>query len=312
MPLNVIYAGTPAFAVPALHRLVADGHCVRAVYTQPDRPAGRGRRLTASAVKQAALALGLPVLQPASLKTPTAQAELAAFGADAMVVAAYGLMLPKAVLVLPRWGCLNIHASLLPRWRGAAPIQRAIAAGDTHTGITIMQMAAGLDTGDILLRRVTPIAGTETGAVLHDRLAQLGAAAIGAALRALVTGTLTPEPQDAALSTYAAKLSKREAMLDWRQPAEALARQIRAFNPWPVCETRYRGTTLRIWAAQVADSETGAAPPGSIVRADRTGLVVATAQGGLAITRLQWPGRKPMDAADFLKTQTPLGVVLGE
>ena len=287
MPLDVIYAGTPAFAVPALHRLVADGHRVRAVYTQPDRPAGRGRRLTAGAVKQAALALNLPVLQPESLRPPSVQAELAAFGADVMVVAAYGLILPKAVLALPRCGCLNIHASLLPRWRGAAPIQRAIAAGDAHTGITIMQMAVGLDTGDILLRRSTPIADTDTAAVLHDRLAQLGAAALGEGLQGLVTGTLTPEPQDAALSTYAAKLSKQEAVLDWRRPAEGLARQIRAFNPWPVCQTRYRGTTLRIWTARVAGSETGVAPPGSIVRADRRGLVVATAQGGLAITQLQ-------------------------
>jgi len=312
MPLDLIYAGTPAFAVPALHRLVADGHRVLAVYTQPDRPAGRGRRLTASAVKQAALALTIPVLQPESLKTPSAQTELAAFGAAAMVVAAYGLILPKAVLVIPRLGCLNIHASLLPRWRGAAPIQRGIAAGDARTGVTIMQMAAGLDTGDMLLQRTTPIADTDTGGVLHDRLAQLGAAAISDALKGLAIGAITPEPQVAALSTYAAKLSKHEAVLDWRQPTEVLARKIRAFNPWPVCETRYRGKTMRVWAAQAVDAGIDAAPLGLIVRADRAGLVAATGQGGLAITRLQWPGRQPISAADFLNTQTPLGVVLGE
>ncbi len=293
--MRIIFAGTPPFAAAALNALAEAGHDIALVVTQPDRPAGRGMKLTPSAVKSAALARGLPVAQPATLKTPEAQAELAAVNADVMVVAAYGLILPQAVLDLPRLGCLNIHASLLPRWRGAAPIQRAILAGDSETGITIMQMDAGLDTGAMLLKTVVPIRESDTAATLHDSLAAAGAAAIVAALAD--HAALVPEKQDDALATYAAKLGKEEARLDWNQPAAVLARAVRAYNPVPGAWTLLDGAPLKVWAAQAVD---GAGEPGNVLCAEAGQLVVACGDGALALQEIQPAGSKRMPIAAFL------------
>ncbi|WP_324779826.1 methionyl-tRNA formyltransferase [Thiobacillus sedimenti] len=293
--MRVIFAGTPPFAAAALNALADAGHDVVLVLTQPDRPAGRGMKLTPSAVKQAALARGLPVHQPATLKTPEAQAELRAAAADVMVVAAYGLILPQAVLDIPRLGCLNIHASLLPRWRGAAPIQRAILAGDTETGITIMQMDAGLDTGAMLSKTVVPIRATDTAASLHDVLAKAGAEAIVAALAN--PGAWAAAAQDEAQATYAAKLSKEEARLDWREAAESLARAVRAYNPAPGAWTLLDGAPLKVWAAAVVP---GGGKPGEILRADAAGLVVACGSGALALQEIQPAGSKRMTAIAYL------------
>ena len=290
--MRLIFAGTPPFAAAALNALAEAGHELALVLTQPDRPAGRGMKLAPSAVKQAALARGLSVAQPVSLKTPEAQAALAAVRAEVMVVAAYGLILPQAVLNLPRHGCLNIHASLLPRWRGAAPIQRAILAGDTDTGITIMQMDAGLDTGAMLLKKSLPITEDATAASLHDALAQLGAAAIVEALAHYAT--LTAEAQDARYATYAAKLSKEEARLDWEQDAATLARAVRGYNPAPGAWTLLDGAPLKIWAASVVDAE---GVPGAVLADD--GLVVACGRHALRITELQAAGSTRMSAAAF-------------
>ncbi len=246
MKLRVVFMGTPEFSVPAREQLLLDQHQVVAVYTQPDRPAGRGRKLTPSPIKHLALEHGIPVEQPERLKPPEVQARLRAYAPDVMVVAAYGLILPRAVLEIPKHGCLNIHASLLPRWRGAAPIQRAILAGDAETGVTLMQMAAGLDTGDMLLKAVTPIGPGDTAQELHDRLAEQGAQLLLDCLEDLQAGRLRPEPQDEALATYAEKLSKAEAELDWFLSAAVLDRQVRAFNPWPGCYTRWREKQLKI------------------------------------------------------------------
>ena len=298
--MRVIFAGTPPFAAAALEALADAGHDIVLVLTQPDRPAGRGMKLTPSAVKQVALARNLPVYQPASLKTSEAQAALAALTADVMVVAAYGLILPQTVLDLPRLGCLNIHASLLPRWRGAAPIQRAILAGDAETGVTIMQMDAGLDTGAMLTKATVPIRETDTAASLHDALAATGAAAIVAALANYPA--LAAEKQDEAQATYAAKLSKDEAKLDWSQSAAALARAVRAYNPAPGAWTLLAGVPLKIWAAQAV---AGAEPerscePGEVLHAEADRLVVACGSGALAVQELQPAGSKRMSAAAFL------------
>ncbi len=293
--MRLVFAGTPQFAATALDALADAGHDVVLVLTQPDRPAGRGMKLVHSAVKQAALARGLPVSQPASLKTPAAQAELAALGPDVMVVAAYGLILPQAVLDLPRHGCLNIHASLLPRWRGAAPIQRAILAGDAQTGITIMRMDAGLDTGAMLTQTVVPIHPSDTAGSLHDRLAAAGAEAIVAALARL--DTLVPQAQDGAKATYAAKLGKDEARLDWTLPADVLARAIRAYDPVPGAWTLLDGAPLKVWAADVVAGE-GA--PGTVLAAQGDGIRVACGRAGLALREVQPAGGKRMSAAAFL------------
>jgi methionyl-tRNA formyltransferase len=293
--VRIIFAGTPPFAAAALNALADAGHDIILVLTQPDRPAGRGMKLTPSAVKQAALARHLPVYQPASLKTPEAQAGLVAVDADVMVVAAYGLILPQAVLDLPRLGCLNIHASLLPRWRGAAPIQRAILAGDTETGITIMQMDAGLDTGAMLSKTAVPIRDTDTAASLHDMLAVAGAGAIVAALDNYPT--LVPQAQDDSLATYAAKLSKDEAQLDWRQPAEVLARAVRAYNPVPGAWTLLDGAPLKVWSAQAV---AGAGEAGAALLAEADRLVVACGEGALALHEVQPAGSKRMSATAFL------------
>ena len=293
--MRVIFAGTPPFAAAALNALADAGHDIALVLTQPDRPAGRGMKLTPSAVKQAALARGLPLSQPASLRTPEAQAELRVANADVMVVAAYGLILPQPVLDLPRLGCLNIHASLLPRWRGAAPIQRAILAGDRETGITIMQMDAGLDTGAMLSKTAVPILETDTAASLHDTLAAVGAQAIVAALANYAT--LVPQAQDDSQATYAAKLNKEEARLDWSQPAGLLARAVRAYNPVPGAWTELDGEALKIWAAQ---ARSGVGMPGEVLRAEADQLVIACGNGALAVQDIQPAGSKRMTAAAFL------------
>lgn len=304
-PLNVIFAGTPDFAAESLAALLASRHRVIAVYTQPDRPAGRGRKLTASPVKRLALEHELPVYQPESLKTPEAQAELAALEADLMVVVAYGLILPRAVLEIPRLGCLNVHASLLPRWRGAAPIQRAIEAGDAESGVTIMQMDEGLDTGDMLLMRRTPITTATTGGELHDSLAALGGEAVVEALDALAAEDLPATPQPEAGVTYAAKLSKAEAELDFRDPADRLAARIRAFNPWPVAWCAFGDDRLRLLMAETDDLAAGEAPttPGTLLDHDGEALRIACGPEGcdvLRVTRAQLPGGKALPVRDLL------------
>jgi methionyl-tRNA formyltransferase len=308
--LRIVFAGTPEFAVPPLEALRAAGHDLVAVYTQPDRPAGRGQALTASPVKRRALEFGLAVEQPATLKSPDAVERLRAFDADLMVVVAYGLILPQAVLDVPRLGCWNIHASLLPRWRGAAPIQRAILAGDAVTGITIMQMEAGLDTGPMLLVRETPIGPRELGGELHDRLSRLGAEAIVAAIGDWQAGRIRPVTQPAEGATYAAKLSKAEARIDWAQPAVAIDRQVRAFNPWPVAETTWDGKQLRVWHCEPAALAAGA-PPGTVLEAAGGRIVVATGDGALRLLQLQLAGRRAMSAAEFLNANSLAGARLG-
>jgi methionyl-tRNA formyltransferase len=307
---RIVFAGTPEFSVPALDALHAAGHEIAAVYTQPDRPAGRGRTLTASPVKQRALELGLPVEQPASLKDAAAVARLNEHAPDLMVVVAYGLILPQAVLDVPRLGCLNIHASLLPRWRGAAPIQRAILAGDTLTGVTIMKMDAGLDTGPMLLERPVAIGADETAGHLHDRLSAVGAEAIVAAIDSWLAGRITPVAQPVEGATYAAKIRKEEAAIDWTQPAVAIARQVRAFNPWPVAETRWQGQQLRIWEARALEAAS-TVTPGEVVEAGSGRLAVATGAGRLLLERLQLAGRGVLTAAEFLNANKLLGARLG-
>lgn len=310
-PLNIVYAGTPEFAAVALQALIDSPHHIIAAYTQPDRPAGRGRKLKASPVKELAQANGIPVFQPESLKSAEEQAKLAELKPDVMVVAAYGLLLPEEVLAIPQLGCLNIHASLLPRWRGAAPIQRAILAGDAETGITIMQMDVGLDTGDMLYKLITPIKEDDTAQTLHDRLADLGARAITEALEALQAGTLTVTPQDDAHANYAKKLHKNEATIDWRQSAAQIARQVAAFNPWPVAQTSKGDEVLRIWEARATEESTDQIP-GSVIHADKQGIDIACENGTLRILRLQRPGGKPQSAAEYLNAHKLSGVILGE
>jgi len=305
--LRIIFAGTPDFAVPSLQALLEAGHDVVAVYTQPDRPAGRGRKLTASPVKLCAEQHDLPIEQPLSLKDPDAQAQLASYNADLMVVVAYGQLLPLVVLDTPRLGCINVHASLLPRWRGAAPIQRAILAGDGETGVTIMQMAEGLDTGDMLAKVTTAIDVNETAAELHDRLAPLGKAALLEVIEQLATGTATPEVQDDALSCYATKLKKDEAPLNWHKSTSELQRQVCAFNPFPVATAQLGDEILRVWRSQIStQSPAGQGHAGQIVSADKQGISVQTGDGVLQILELQAPGKKRMSATDFVNARPEL------
>lgn len=296
--MKIIFAGTPQFAARALAGLLRE-HQVVAVLTQPDRPAGRGMQLTGSPVKQLALQHGLTVLQPESLRDRQIQHVLAALDANVMVVAAYGLILPQAVLQLPRHGCLNIHASLLPRWRGAAPIQRAILAGDTETGITIMQMDQGLDTGDMLLRHSCAIEAGDTAQTLHDKLAELGASSILEALRLLQQQRLIPVRQDDDAACYAAKLVKSEAQIDWRQDARQIERAVRAYNPYPVCHASVAGMTIKIWQAALCPGLQG--EPGKVLAADKHGITVACGTDALRLEVLQRPGGKAQAAFQFLQ-----------
>lgn len=296
--MKIIFAGTPQFAASALAALLKEHHVV-AVLTQPDRPAGRGMQLTASPVKQLALQHGIPVLQPATLKTGEAQQAIAALDAEVMVVAAYGLILPKAALELPRHGCLNIHASLLPHWRGAAPIQRAILAGDSETGITIMQMDEGLDTGDMLLCRACPVTACDTANSLHDKLAGLGAECILEALRLLQQQRLAPVKQDDALATYAAKLLKSEAQINWNQDAQLIERAVRAYNPFPVCHSNFNGAAIKIWQAGLCADQQG--EPGRVLAVDKHGITVACGKQALRLEMLQRPGGKALPVAQFLQ-----------
>ena len=310
--LRVIFAGTPDFAASALTALIESDHEVVAIYTQPDRPAGRGRKLRASPVKEVALKHDIPVLQPENLKEPEAQDALRAFNADVMVVAAYGLILPQVVLDIPRLGCLNIHASLLPRWRGAAPIQRAIAAGDKESGITIMQMNAGLDTGDILQLFPCPITAEDNGGDLHDRLATIGANAIVKILNDLESNKLKLTKQDDSLATYAHKLDKKEALINWQSSASEIERLIRAFNPWPVAFTNINDKTLRIWQAQ-ALTENSDLKAGTIIACDKKGIDICCGEGTLRLLKLQPSGSKAMDVASFMNghaKQLPVGSLL--
>ena len=309
--MKIVFAGTPAFSVPSLQALLDSSHTVVAVYTQPDRPAGRGRRATASPVKQLANEAGVPVRQPATLKSTDEQRQLADLAPDLMVVVAYGVILPAAILAVPRLGCVNVHASLLPRWRGAAPIQRAILAGDSETGVCLMQMDAGLDTGPVLACRSTPILAGDTGSALHDRLAMLGGELLAAELASIEAGRLQAQPQDDARATYAHKLEKREARIDWEADAEQLARLVRAFNAWPVAETRLDGQQLRIWDA-VPVHRSASALPGTVLSADRDGIVVACGQGALRLLTLQLPGGRPVTASDFVNAHDITGVRLGD
>ncbi len=297
--MRIIFAGTPEFAAQALSALLKAGHDIPLVLTQPDRPAGRGMKASASAVKQLAEQCGIPVWQPTSLKDPEIQSKLFDIGADVMVVAAYGLLLPKDVLEIPLLGCLNIHASLLPRWRGAAPIQRALLVGDKETGICIMQMDVGLDTGNVLMQTVLPIDAEDTAQTLHDKLAVLGAESIVKALEWLPLGKLNAVSQNEAEATYAAKLHKAEARLDWQKSAEELARAVRAYNPFPVAQLMVKGEIVRIWKAQAENTQQGA--PGTILSADKSGICVVCGTGVLRLLEVQKAGGKRMPVAQFLQ-----------
>jgi methionyl-tRNA formyltransferase len=316
-PLRIVFAGTPDFAVPCLAACLASGAKVLAVYTQPDRPAGRGRKLSPSPVKVAALDAGMTVEQPETLKDDQVRAHLAAYQPDLMVVVAYGLILPRKVLAIPRLGCWNVHGSLLPRWRGAAPIQRAVLAGDRETGVDLMQMEAGLDTGPTLIRRATPITRDDTGGSVHDRLAALGAEALAEGLARVMAGeALVPTPQPDEGVTYAHKLDKAEALLDFKLPAVELERKVRAFDPWPVAEADIAGERVRVWAAQAVERDNAErgqshdsdpkASPGSVIAASRQGIDLASAEGLLRITSLQRAGGRRISATDYLNARPDL------
>ncbi|MFA0809664.1 methionyl-tRNA formyltransferase [Microbulbifer epialgicus] len=302
--MNIIFAGTPDFAAVHLQALLNSEHNIIAVYTQPDRPAGRGKKLLGSPVKQLALSHNIPVFQPLSLRDTKAQEELAALSADIMVVVAYGLILPQVILDTPRFGCVNVHASLLPRWRGAAPIQRAVEAGDHESGVAIMQMEAGLDTGPVLVERRCTITEADTGGSLHDKLAELGGPALIEALAQMADGSARPQRQDNALANYANKISKEEARIDWQRPAEELQRQIRAFNPFPVCWTTYKDKKgeqrLRIYGAALEHGCHNYSP-GKIIASDDEGILVACGREALRLQLLQLPGKKALPATEILK-----------
>lgn len=300
--LKIIFAGTPDFAAKHLQALLNSSHQVIGVFTQPDKPAGRGNKLTASPVKQLALQNNLPVYQPISLKDSANQQIIADLNADIMIVVAYGLILPQTVLDMPKYGCLNVHGSLLPRWRGAAPIQRACWAGDTETGITIMQMDVGLDTGDMLYKEKCHIEDDDTSATLYNKLAQIGPDALLKTLMLIIEGKANPEKQNESQVTYATKLSKQEAKLNWNLTATQLERCIRAFNPWPVSYFEINGELIKVWQANVI-SETTDKTPGTILRADKSGIQIATQDGVINMTLLQPAGKKPMSTQDFLNSR---------
>jgi methionyl-tRNA formyltransferase len=307
--LRIAYAGTPEFAVPPLIALLGSRHGVVGVLTQPDRPKGRGRHVGSNPVKRAAQHREIPISQPQSLRDDASRADLVAWRPDVLVVVAYGLILPKVVLDLPRLGCVNIHASLLPRWRGAAPIQRAVLAGDPQTGVTIMRMDAGLDTGPILLQEAVPISTTDTAGSLHGSLSELGARALLTALDGLESGSLQARPQPSEGATYAAKISKSEAVIDWTQSANEIARKVRAFNPWPVAESSLDGEQLRIYAVSTAPGT--AAAPGTIAVDPEGDVIVACGEGALKLKEVQRPGRRPTSARDWANTSALAGRRLG-
>lgn len=307
--MRIVFAGTPEFAVPPLRALLDSPHDICGVYTQPDRPAGRGRKLTPSPVKVLAQESGLPVFQPETLKDETAQAQLRNLKPDLMVVVAYGLLLPRAVIDIPPLGCINIHASLLPRWRGAAPIQRSILAGDSETGVTIMYIEPRLDAGPMLLKKACPIGPDDTAGDLHDRLSRIGAEALLETLPLIDAGTAQPEIQDESLVTHAAKINKDDAQLDWSRPAAELQCQVRAFNPWPVAETVYRNQILRVWRATVVPAS-GSEPPGTLL-IDGENLDVVTGHDCLRLLEIQLPSGKRISARDFINGHPETGLMLG-
>lgn len=307
--MKIIFAGTPEFAVPSLQKLLDLGHDVCAVYTQPDRPAGRGQHLQPPPVKVLALAHHIPVLQPLTLKTDDEFQTFQAFNADLMVVVAYGMILPQTVLDAPRLGCINGHGSLLPRWRGAAPIQRAVIEGDHETGVTIMQIVKKLDAGDMLHKEIYAIKPTDTSAIVHDELSQLSAIGLEKVLDQIENGTLHAEPQDENLVTYAAKLTKEEAVIDWTQTAETLVRKIHGLNPWPVAHTLCNGLVMKIWAVEVLNESTGL--KAGVARCTSKTLDVSTGDGFVRIHELQMPNGKRMSATAFLAAHDLNGATLG-
>ncbi len=304
--MKIAFAGTPEFAVPSLQALIDSEHEVVAVWTQPDRPAGRGKKLTPSPVKLLAESHGIAVYQPASLRGSEAQQQMADLGLDCLVVAAYGLILPQAVLSLPTYGCINVHASILPQWRGAAPIQAAILAGDAETGVTIMQMDVGLDTGDMLLISKIVIGANQTAGELTDRLAQIGASALSDALVDLPALQQQAVKQDDALSSHAGKITKQQAQIDWQDTAEQISRQVRAYNPWPVAYTHLNDERLRLWQAHVVEQASSDATPGTVITSNAEALHVATGEGVLAVTELQMPGKRRQAVTDFLNAHQSL------
>lgn len=307
--MKIVFAGTPDFAVPTLQALLDSPHQVCAVYTQPDRPAGRGRKLAASPVKELAASANIPVYQPENFKQADDVAQLAALNADLIVVIAYGLILPQTVLDIPRLGCINVHGSLLPRWRGAAPIHRALMAGDEKTGITIMKVVKKLDAGDMLYKLECPISATDTSSSLHDKLAAMGAEGLLQVVSQIEQGTVVAEPQDEALVTYAHKLEKNEAMLDWQMSAVELDRQVRGLNAWPVAQTLFKGEVLRVWRSEII-GKTICLPPGTLTCADHA-LDVATGDGILRLLEIQLPGGKRIAGKDFLNAHHADGIRLG-
>jgi len=301
-PLKIVFAGTPDFAARHLAALLSSEHEVIAVYTQPDRPAGRGKKLTASPVKNIALEHDIPVYQPDNFKSDDAKQELADLNADLMVVVAYGLLLPQAVLDTPKLGCINVHGSILPRWRGAAPIQRSIWAGDQETGVTIMQMDIGLDTGDMLKIATLPIEATDTSASMYEKLAGLGPQALVECLADIADGKASPEKQDDELANYAKKLSKEEARINWNDDAEHIERCVRAFNPWPMSHFEAADNSIKVWQSRV-DVQTTTEAPGTILQADKTGIYIATGKHVLVLEQLQVPGKKAMPVQDILNSR---------
>ena len=301
-PLRIIFAGTPDFAARHLSALIDSHHEVIGVYTQPDRPAGRGKKLTASPVKELALEHDIPVFQPENFKTDEAKQVLAEQNADLMVVVAYGLLLPQAVLDTPKLGCINVHGSILPRWRGAAPIQRSIWAGDAETGVTIMQMDIGLDTGDMLSIATLPIEATDTSASMYNKLAELGPVALVNCLSTIANGTAVAQKQNDELANYAKKLSKEEAKIDWTMDADAIERCVRAFNPWPMSHFSVEDKAIKVWQSRV-ETYTGNATPGTIIQADKTGIYVATGSNAIVLEQLQVPGKKAMGVQDILNSR---------
>lgn len=307
--MKIVFAGTPEFAVPTLQTLIDSPHEVIAVYTQPDRPAGRGRKLTASPIKDLALTAGIPVAQPENFKSAEAVQALADLQPELMVVVAYGLILPQTVLDIPKFGCINIHGSLLPRWRGAAPIHRAVMAGDAKTGVTIMRVVKKLDAGDMLLKLECPISADATSSELHDHLAELGAQGLLQVVDMIERGTVQAEVQDESLVTYAHKLEKQEALIDWRQSAVELDRKIRGLNAWPVAQTAFNGLALRVWRCEVLNKAATAAP--GTIDISAQALDVATGEGMLRLQEVQLPGGKRINGKDFLNAHAAAGVVLG-